>query len=103
MATVNALVEKLRDEQGINAFVVLLHQGGSQRPPSPPAVPAATPTGDEYTDVEPVRELQRPGDGGDRAGLDDACGVIVSAHTHQPYICEMTGKLVTSAASFGRS
>jgi 5'-nucleotidase len=28
--------------------------------------------------------------------------VIVSAHTHQPYVCRMSGKLVTSAASFGR-
>ena len=36
------------------------------------------------------------------AGLDRASSVIVSAHTHQPYICEMSGKLVTSAASFGR-
>ena len=30
-------------------------------------------------------------------------GVIVSAHTHQPYICNFGGKLVTSAASFGRA
>ena len=36
------------------------------------------------------------------AGLDPRVGVIVSAHTHQPYICTMAGKLVTSAASFGR-
>ena len=28
--------------------------------------------------------------------------VIISAHTHQPYICHIGGKLVTSAASFGR-
>ena len=26
----------------------------------------------------------------------------ISAHTHQPYICQIGGKLVTSAASFGR-
>jgi 5'-nucleotidase len=35
-------------------------------------------------------------------GLDPRVSVIVSAHTHQPYICNMAGKLVTSAASFGR-
>jgi 5'-nucleotidase len=36
------------------------------------------------------------------AGLDPRVSVIVSAHTHQPYVCTMSGKLVTSAASFGR-
>ncbi len=35
-------------------------------------------------------------------GLDPRVSVIVSAHTHQPYICRFSGKLVTSAASFGR-
>jgi 5'-nucleotidase len=35
-------------------------------------------------------------------GLDPRVSVIVSAHTHQPYVCRMRGKLVTSAASFGR-
>jgi 5'-nucleotidase len=35
-------------------------------------------------------------------GLDPHVRVIVSAHTHQPYVCNMRGKLVTSAASFGR-
>ena len=51
VATVNALVEQLRNEQGVKAFVVLLHQGGTQRPPAPPASPTTTPVGDEYTDV----------------------------------------------------
>jgi 5'-nucleotidase len=35
-------------------------------------------------------------------GLDDRIKVVVSAHTHQPYVCTIDGKLVTSAASFGR-
>jgi 5'-nucleotidase len=35
-------------------------------------------------------------------GLDPRVRVIISAHTHQPYICTIAGKLVTSAASFGR-
>src|SRR5262249_56474766 len=30
---VNALVHKLRDEQGVRAFVILLHQGGIQSAP----------------------------------------------------------------------
>ena len=35
-------------------------------------------------------------------GLDDRVKVVVSAHTHQPYVCTIDDKLVTSAASFGR-
>jgi 5'-nucleotidase len=34
--------------------------------------------------------------------LDDAVDVVVSAHTHAPYICTIDGRLVTSASSFGR-
>ena len=34
--------------------------------------------------------------------LDQAVDVVVTGHTHQAYICEIDGKLVTSAASFGR-
>ena len=39
------------------------------------------------------------------AGLDSRVDVIVSGHTHAPYICpnfDGTGKLLTSASSFGR-
>jgi 5'-nucleotidase len=100
--TVNALVSKLRAEQGVKAFVVLLHQGGTQRPPSPPSSPATTPTGDEYTDVNRCVNFNGPEIEGIAAGLDSNVRVIVSAHTHQPYICTMSGKLVTSASSFGR-
>jgi 5'-nucleotidase len=100
--TVNALVDQLRDEQGVKAFVVLLHQGGAQRPPSPPASPATTPTGDEYTDVNRCVNFNGPEMEQIAAGIDPRVSVIVSAHTHQPYVCTMAGKLVTSAASFGR-
>ena len=102
VATVNALVDELSEEQGIGAFVVLLHQGGSQRPPSPPSSPAATPTGQEYTDVNRCVNFNGPEMQAIAAGIDPRARVIVSAHTHQPYICTMAGKLVTSAASFGR-
>src|SRR5262245_5892220 len=102
VSTVNALVEKLRSEQGVKAFVVLLHQGGAQRPPSPPADPAATPAGDEYTDVNRCVNFNGPEMEAIADELDPRVSVIVSAHTHQPYVCEMSGKLVTSAASFGR-
>jgi 5'-nucleotidase len=99
---VNALVSKLRAEQGVKAFVVLLHQGGTQRPPSPPASPSTTPKGDEYTDVNRCVNFSGPETEQIAAGLDERVSVIVSAHTHQPYICRMFGKLVTSASSFGR-
>ena len=64
--TVNALVDQLRSEQGVKAFVVLLHQGGAQRPPSPPAVPGRTPDRRRVHRRQQVRELQRARDAGDR-------------------------------------
>jgi 5'-nucleotidase len=100
--TVNGLVDRLRDTQGVKAFVVLLHQGGAQQPPAPPASPATQPNGDEYTDVNRCVNFNGPEMQQIAAGLDPRVSVIVSAHTHQPYICTMAGKLVTSAASFGR-
>src|SRR4051794_21434181 len=102
VATVNALVSQLRQRQGVKAFVVLLHQGGTQVPPAPPASPSATPAGDEYTDVNRCVNFNGPEIQSIANGLDPRVSVIVSAHTHQPYICRMAGKLVTSAASFGR-
>jgi len=102
VATTNALVEKLRREQGVKAFVVLLHQGGAQRPPAPPASPSTTPTGDEYTDVNRCVNFNGPEMDAIAQGLDPSIKVIISAHTHQPYVCTIAGKLVTSAASFGR-
>jgi 5'-nucleotidase len=102
IATVNALVRQLRHERGVKAFVVLLHQGGTQVPPAPPASPSATPAGDEYTDVNRCVNFNGPEIQSIANGLDPRVSVIVSAHTHQPYICRMAGKLVTSAASFGR-
>jgi 5'-nucleotidase len=35
-------------------------------------------------------------------GLDPDVDVVVPAHTHQPYICDVNGKVLTSASSFGR-
>jgi 5'-nucleotidase len=102
IATVNALVDQLRESQGIQAFVVLLHQGGTQRPPAPPASPTTQPKGDEYTDVNRCVNFSGPEMEQIAAGLDPRVRVIISAHTHQPYVCTMAGKLVTSAASFGR-
>jgi 5'-nucleotidase len=102
VATVNALVNDLRANQGVKAFVVLLHQGGFQNPPAPPPFPGPAPTGNEYTDVNRCVNFSGPELSQIAAGLDSRVSVIVSAHTHAPYICTMSGKLVTSASSFGR-
>ena len=102
IATVNALVDQLRDEQGVKAFVVLLHQGGTQRPPAPPKFPGTAPVGNEYTKINECENFLGPEIQSIAEGIDSRVKVIVSAHTHQPYICHFGGKLVTSAASFGR-
>jgi 5'-nucleotidase len=71
-------------QQGIEAIVVLLHQGGM--------------TGggaNECVDpVGPIVDIARR--------LDSAVDVVVSAHTHRAYICNLSGKLVTSGGSYGR-
>jgi 5'-nucleotidase len=80
--TVNALVPELR-ARGIEAIVVLIHEGGY-------------PTGG-YNEcpgisgaiVDIVRRL------------DKAVDLVVSGHTHRSYICTIDGRLVTSAESFG--
>jgi 5'-nucleotidase len=102
--TVNALVQKLRNENGVRAFVVLLHQGGFQTPPAPGPFSGA-PNPNAYTDVDRCVGFAGPEVTAIAQGLDPQVDVIVSAHTHAPYICPDfagTGKLVTSAASFGR-
>jgi 5'-nucleotidase len=101
VATVNGLVEKLRREQGVKAFVVLLHQGGFQNPPPVPTFPApANP--DAYTDVNKCVNFGGAEITSIANGLDPRVKVVISAHTHAPYVCTIGGKLVTSAASFGR-
>jgi 5'-nucleotidase len=99
--TVNALVDKLRNEQGVKAFVVLLHQGGSQTIPAP-VFPGPADQPNAYMDINRCVNFVGPEMQEIAAGLDARVKVIVSAHTHQPYVCTMSGKLVTSAASFGR-
>jgi 5'-nucleotidase len=81
--TANAIVPELQ-AQGVETIVVLIHEGG-------------LPTG--YFD-------ECPGISGAivdiATNLDPAIDVIASGHTHQAYVCDISGKLVTSAASFGR-
>ncbi len=80
--TVNALVPELK-RQGIEAIVVLIHEGG-------------IPTGD-YNEC--------PGISGAIVdivkGLDKAVDLVVSGHTHRAYNCRIDGRLVTSGDKYG--
>ena len=91
--TVNALVPELR-ARGIEAVVVLVHEGGQQR----------------------GREQDINGCAGNLSGsaiarivrrLDDAVDLVVAGHSHTAFNCRLpnaTGRpiLVTSASAFGR-
>ncbi|HYN58504.1 MAG TPA: bifunctional metallophosphatase/5'-nucleotidase [Rubrivivax sp.] len=92
-ATVNALVPKLRAE-GIEAIVVLVHEGGMQ----------AGPQQDINQCVgnlagSPIARIV--------GQLDDAVDVVLSGHTHSAYNCRLPNAKgralpVTSANAFGR-
>ncbi|SFC33889.1 5'-nucleotidase [Nocardioides terrae] len=109
--TANALVPVLR-RQGVKAIVVLLHQGGTPSPQTwtDPA------TGTSYT-VNPEYDYACDGGGSliaasspvldIAANLDPEIDMVISGHTHQPYVCDVKDpahhdRLVTSASSFGR-
>ncbi len=80
--TVNALVPEIR-RQGIEAIVVLIHEGGSQ-----------TGGTNDCTDFRgSIKSIVER--------FDPAIQVVVSAHTHRFYVCDLAGKLTTSAGSFG--
>jgi 5'-nucleotidase len=100
--TVNNLIAKLK-RNDIRTFVVLLHEGGFQNAPFSNADPAQNLPG--WAGIDNCDNLQ--GAIVDIANnISDEVDVIVSGHTHAQYICrganEIDGKLVTSAASFGR-
>jgi 5'-nucleotidase len=80
--TVNALVPELRSD-GIEAIVVLIHEGGF-------------PTGgyNECPAISgPIVDIV--------SKLDKAVDIVVSGHTHKAYNCMIDGRLVTSADKFG--
>ncbi|MCW2848385.1 MAG: 5-nucleotidase [Marmoricola sp.] len=109
--TANALVPVLR-RKGVNAIVVLIHQGGV--PDKQQWTDSAT--GKKYA-VNPTYDYTCGGGGSlvsasspilpIAANLDPAIDLVVSGHTHQPYVCSVKDpagrpRLVTSASSFGR-
>ena len=109
VAAANALVPVLR-EQGVKAIVALVHQGGT-----PAQQQWVGPDANTYT-VNPTYDYTCAGGGSLKtdsailpiaANLDPQIDMIVSGHTHAPYVCNVPDpkgqqRLVTSAASFGR-
>ena len=107
--TANALVPQL-EAQGVKAIVVLIHQGG---------VPARTASTAHLSGLENKYDSACPA--GTSNGLNVPASpiipiaqklspqidVIISGHTHTPYVCSIPDpagqpRLVTSASSFGR-
>jgi 5'-nucleotidase len=80
--TVNALVPELK-ARGVEAIVVLIHEGGF-------------PTGD-YNECPgisgPIVDIVRK--------FDKAVDVVISGHTHRAYVCEIDGRLVASGDKYG--
>ncbi|NES31794.1 bifunctional metallophosphatase/5'-nucleotidase [Micromonospora terminaliae] len=76
---------RILQAQGVQSIVVLLHEGGVQN-------------GGGINDCTgfsgPIVDIANR--------MDPAIDVIVSGHTHAAYNCNINGKLVTSASSFGR-
>ena len=115
VATANAAARQLMKE-GVKAIVVLLHQGATPvrsatyagGPHTPPATglehrydwacedTVGTERLDPTSPLIPIAE-----------NLSPQIDMIISGHTHQPYVCDIpdpdgNSRLVTSASSFGR-
>ncbi|MFE9192267.1 bifunctional metallophosphatase/5'-nucleotidase [Micromonospora sp. NPDC007208] len=83
--TANRYARELR-RKGVEAIVVLLHEGGAQ---------ASTGGINDCVGMTgPIVDITNR--------MDPSIDVVVSGHTHQAYNCDINGKLVTSASSFGR-
>jgi 5'-nucleotidase len=84
--TANALVPILQ-AQGVEAIIVLLHEGGSQTPP-PGDVDACVGISGPIVAINDA--------------LHPAIDAMITGHTHLPYNCVLDGRIVTSAYSYGR-
>ena len=81
--TVNALIPELKKQT--EAIVVVVHEGGS---PTSLDIDGCAGVSGPIVDI-----VNR---------LDDEVDLVISGHTHQPYVCTFNGIPVTSAYSFGR-
>jgi 5'-nucleotidase len=107
--TANALVPVL-ERQGVKAIVVLIHQGGAPGQQTwygpdnkpykvNPSYDAACADGAQIDPTSPILPIAEQ--------LDPQIDMVVSGHTHQPYVCDVKDpaghdRLLTSASSFGR-
>ncbi len=81
---INAVIPQLK-AQGVNAIVAVVHQGGDT--PEPYDKPDCSQLQGDIVDV-----AQR---------LDPAVDVLISAHSHQGYLCKVGKLLVTQGSSYG--
>ena len=93
-STVNMLVRQLR-ARGIQCFIVLLHEGGEQTTKGVVDINAC----EGGLEGSPIESIVKK--------LDDAVDLVISAHTHQAYVCQVANRAgrkipVTSAESYGR-
>ncbi|HET9416413.1 MAG TPA: bifunctional metallophosphatase/5'-nucleotidase [Candidatus Limnocylindria bacterium] len=90
--TVNALVPELL-EQGVEAIVVLLHEGGS--------VPVS---GNGAGDVSAINSCTNPTGAIPQIvpAFHDEVDIVITGHTNWAVNCVIDGKVVTGAASQGR-
>src|SRR4030081_1277996 len=80
--TVNALVPELK-ARGVEAIVVLIHEGG---------FPAGA--YNECPEISgPIVDTVKK--------FDRAVDVVITGHTHRAYVCKIDGRLVTSGDKFG--
>jgi 5'-nucleotidase len=85
--TANRYARVLKRRHGVEAIVVLLHEGGQQNPLTSPINACADFTG-------PIRDIVQ------RTTQD--VDLFITGHTHQAYNCIIDGRPVTSAFSLGR-
>jgi 5'-nucleotidase len=82
----NRVSALLKNSYGVNAIVALVHEG---------VVPADTTDPQGCNGVKgPILDIVK--------NTSKDVDVFVTGHTHQPYVCTIDGRTVTSAASFGR-
>jgi 5'-nucleotidase len=91
-ASVNALVPVLK-AQGVEAIVVLLHEGGSIGAPGNGAgdVGAINSCNNPTGPLPPIVEA-----------MDKEIDIVITGHTNWAVNCEIDGKIVTGAAAQGR-
>jgi len=84
-ATINSYAAQLK-AQGVNAILVLIHQGGQ-------------------TTALTANDKSCPGLSGEILPIIDALSsdvdVVISGHTHQEYVCKRNGKLLTQTGFYG--